>query len=161
MPYFFHVFQDPYFLGSRFFKVHVFQGPGYSGFRLFRVRVQVLEVARAFRFFRNMRYFRIQIYWFGKEESILVSQGGKISKVFWVIFWTDWNLFLIEFRSNCPKNKCLGCFDLTFWKKGKEIFPKNPQVNIYQFQFHNLFQFQKHFQLRHHYLVQFLTRFPY
>ena len=138
MPYFFHIFQDPCFLGSRFFKVHVFQGPGfsgsrffrvqviqgpdYSGSRFFRVRVQVLEVARAFRFFRNIRYLGIQIYWFGKEESILVSQAGKISKVFWVIFWTDSNLFLIEFRFNCPKNKCLGCFDLTFFKKGKEIF---------------------------------------
>ena len=116
------VFQSSCFSGSRFFRVQVFQGPDYSGSRFFRVRVQVLEVARAFRFFRNIRYLGIQIYWFGKKESILVSQAGKISKVFWVIFWTDSNLFLIEFRFNCPKNKCLGCFDLTFFKKGKEIF---------------------------------------
>ena len=39
-----------------------------------------------------------------------------------MISWTDSNLFLIEFTFNCPKNKFLGCFDLIFFKKGKEIF---------------------------------------
>ena len=28
IPYLFHVFQGPVYLGSRFFKVQVFQGPG-------------------------------------------------------------------------------------------------------------------------------------
>ena len=39
-----------------------------------------------------------------------------------MISLTDLNLFLIEFTFNCPKNKFLGCFDLMFFKKGKEIF---------------------------------------
>ena len=66
IPYLFHVFQDSYFSGSRFFRVQVFQIPGFSGSRFsesrffrvlvfqgpgflgsgFRVRVQVLEVAK-------------------------------------------------------------------------------------------------------------------
>ena len=66
IPYLFHVFQDPCFQGSRFFRVQVFESPGFpgSGFfrfqgfqgqvfswpgsRFFRVWVQVLEVAFIF-----------------------------------------------------------------------------------------------------------------
>ena len=36
--------------------------------------------------------------------------------------WTESKLFRIEFTFNCPKNKFLGCCDLIFFKKGKEIF---------------------------------------
>ena len=44
--------------------------------------------------------------------------------------WTDSRLFLIELVFNCPKNKFLGCFDLTFFKKGKEIFSSLSWLSI-------------------------------
>ena len=42
--YLLQVFQDPGFLGFRFFRVQIFPSPGFSGFGS-RVRVQVLEIS--------------------------------------------------------------------------------------------------------------------
>ena len=54
-----------------------------------------------------------------------------MSKVFWMISLTDSNLFLIEFTFNWPKNKFLGCFDLIFFKKGKEIFSSFSWLSLF------------------------------
>ena len=70
------------------------------------------------------RYSGIRNYWFGKEESILVSLKKKMSKVFWIISWTDSNLFLIELIFTCPKDKFLGCLDFVFFKNKKRRFSK-------------------------------------
>ena len=45
IPYLFHVFQDSYFSGSRFFRVQVFQIPGFSGSR-----------------FSESRFFRVLVF---------------------------------------------------------------------------------------------------
>ena len=45
----------------------------------------------------------------------------KISKLFWIISWTDSNLFLIELIFKFPKSKFL-CLDFVFFKKEKERF---------------------------------------
>ena len=56
IPYLFHVFQDSYFSGSRFFRVQVFQSPGFSGSRIFLVQVfQGLG-------FSGSRSFRVQVF---------------------------------------------------------------------------------------------------
>ena len=72
--------------------------------------------------FWKSRYSGILNYWFGKEESILVSLKRKMSKVFWIISWTDSNLFLIELIFTCPKSKFLGCLDFVFFTKEKRRF---------------------------------------
>ena len=38
IPYLFHAFKGPGFLGSRFLRVQVFQGPDFLGSRVFRVK---------------------------------------------------------------------------------------------------------------------------
>ena len=47
-----------------------------------------------------------------------------MSKIFWIIYWTDSNLLLIELIFTCPKNKLLGCLDFVFFKKEKRRFSK-------------------------------------
>ena len=73
------------------------------------------------RSFQKIRYSGRLNCWLGNEESILVSLKRKMSKVFWIISWTDSNLFLIELKFKCSKNKFLGCFLFSLRKKRRDF----------------------------------------
>ena len=72
--------------------------------------------------FWKSRYSGILNYWFGKVKSILVSLKRKMSRVFWIISWTDSNLLLIELIFTCPKSKFLRCLDFVFFTNEKRRF---------------------------------------